>query len=413
MNKLQEIFDAGKPEILSEKKRPDGNTMTVLVPWVQADKKNQNKRSYPLALLQREVARIQSAVKKGAMIGAGDHPIGGLADIKTSSHILQKVWLDSKGKGYAEMKILPTQRGNTIQTLINNGAELGVSSRGFGNVSDTGVVQNDYKLMGIDIVTSPSYKEGTFNKNDIFESLEFEEENKEDLMFGLSEKYVEAMIESIYGMQIDEQTFEGGLEDFKKQKGNLVKAEILVAHEFFESTELALKHLGAEDEIKRIAVAPIQKRVTVADCYYEAQMAGVSPQEYCDRINAKIDQQEKLESESDFTTHEVSAILEEARQAGIDITDEKERKRILDIVREQEKQKALTENERAEIVAKRTGATVEFVKEIWAIERKKKAKEKKKFDKIQGRIREEDQAGFGSESRPDARKISKKILEGE
>lgn len=188
MNELRELQFEDEPIVLNEREIKDGDSMTVLVPWIQSDKKNRNGRTYPKALLQREVAKIQSSVKKGAFVGTGDHPESGIEDIATASHIVQGVWLDKKGKGWAEMKIIPTDRGNNVMTLIDQGAQLGVSARGFGTVDEkTGEVQDDYKLIGIDIVTNPSYKEGVFNKKNVFESLDFGSSDKNKLEDKLDE----------------------------------------------------------------------------------------------------------------------------------------------------------------------------------------------------------------------------------
>lgn len=178
MSELREIIEA-KVKILSEKTEED--SMDILVSWIQSDKKNQNGRTYKLSLLQREVSRIQSAVRKGAFVGTGDHPAGGLADVATASHIVNKIWLDEKGKGMAEMKIIGTERGKNIMTLIRNNAQLGVSARGFGNVSPAGFVEDDYRLMGIDIVLNPSYKGAVFDKGNICESQNFEEDEDPEL----------------------------------------------------------------------------------------------------------------------------------------------------------------------------------------------------------------------------------------
>lgn len=221
MKELRELQFEDEPIVLSERKAGDGDSMTVLVPWIQADKKNQNKRSYPLALLQREVARIQGAVKKGAFVGTGDHPAGGLADVATASHIVQKVWLDKKGKGWAEMKIIPTNRGENVMTLIDQDAQLGVSARGFGTVDEkTGEVQNDYKLVGIDIVTNPSYKEGTFSKSNIFESLDFEAGDAENK---LEDKFNEDLSPKNNTDKTIIMESEMKLKDFKKEHPEEVK----------------------------------------------------------------------------------------------------------------------------------------------------------------------------------------------
>ena len=96
MKKLQELIEA-KAKILSENK--DDNVMNVSVPWIQADKKNQNGRTYPKSLLQREIARVQSSVKKGSFIGTGDHPFSGIENIATTSRIVTAWSFDYKGQG--------------------------------------------------------------------------------------------------------------------------------------------------------------------------------------------------------------------------------------------------------------------------------------------------------------------------
>ena len=105
--------------------------------------------------------------------------------------------------------------------------------------------------------------------------------------------------------------------------------------------------------------------------------------------------------------------VEEARQAGFNMGDKDERKRMLDIVKKQKTINAITEDEKAEIVAKKTGSTKEFVLEIWAKDRKKKDEERIKKEKIHSRLMEEEQSGFGRETRPDVRKRSLKILDEE
>ncbi len=173
---IRELIET-KIRILNEKKSKDGDVMNISVPWIKSDVKNQNGRIYPKALLQREIARVQSSVKKGSFIGTGDHPASGLEDIETASHIVTALSMDENGQGTAELRILPTTRGKNIQTLIRNNATLGVSCRGFGNIGRDGTVLDDYKLMGLDIVTNPSFKNATFSQKNVFESLSFEEKN--------------------------------------------------------------------------------------------------------------------------------------------------------------------------------------------------------------------------------------------
>jgi len=207
MNKLQEIYET-KVRILSENK--DSNVMNVMVPFIQSDIKNQNGRIYKKSLLQREIARVQGSVKRGSFIGAGDHPSSGLADIATASHIVTALSLDEKGQGTAELRILPTERGKSIQTLIRNNAQLGVSIRGFGDLKN-GVVQDNYKLVGLDIVTNPSFKNAVFDKSNIFESQNFEEEANEGL-----EKEINALEKESW-LSACESGYKGTQEEWEKQ----------------------------------------------------------------------------------------------------------------------------------------------------------------------------------------------------
>ena len=162
------------------------------------------------------------------------------------------------------------------------------------------------------------------------------------------------------------------------------------------------------DEKEKISPAPIRKKVTSGEVYLEARMAGVDPKIYAEKMNDNLEK-----SVSDLSPGEIVVALDEARQGGIDTGDEAERRKVLEIRIQQKTRKVLTEDERAVIVAMRTGSTAERVKEIWAFEHKKKAEEEKKSGKIDLLVKERMASGFGQEARPESRKISRRILEGE
>ena len=252
MKKLQELIEA-KAKILSESK--DDNVMNVSVPFIQSDVKNRNGRIYKKSLLQREIARVQGSVKKGSFIGAGDHPQGGIENIATASHIVTKLSLDEKGKGTAELRILPTERGKTIQTLIRNDAQLGVSVRGFGEVGRDGIVSDSYKLVGLDIVTNPSFKDSVFDKSNIFESQNFEEEANENL-----EKEIQALEKESY-LGACESGYKGSQEDWEKQYSNSLR----------EAMGLP-KAEGRETPVEKLTEEQIRKRIF--SYYQEAVTAG-------------------------------------------------------------------------------------------------------------------------------------------
>jgi len=57
--------------------------------------------------------------------------------------------------GYGRLKLLPTPMGNICKTLIENGVKLGVSSRGSGNVTESGNV-SEFEIQTVDLVANPS-----------------------------------------------------------------------------------------------------------------------------------------------------------------------------------------------------------------------------------------------------------------
>jgi len=255
MAELREIQFEDEPIVLSEKEIKDEKFMDILVPWIQANKKNQNGRTYPESLLQREVARIQKAVEAGSLVGTGDHSPSGLADIATASHIVKKVWLDKKGKGWAEMRVVGTGRGKNIMTMINQGAQLGVSPRGFGTVDEkTGEVQSDYKLMGIDIVTNPSYKEGVFNKENVFESLDFKSDDDENKLEDELNKSSSPKNKTI----VEEKIMK--LEDLKKEHPELVKQI-----EDEKATALKAEADAATEKEKDTEITTLEEKVTTLE----------------------------------------------------------------------------------------------------------------------------------------------------
>ena len=215
MNKklLREIEISGV-SVLSEDKAK--NTMNILAPWTEADKLNKNNRKYPLALLQREVDKIQEKINSGMLVGNADHPGTGFANIENASHIVKKLWLDKSGKGFAELKILPTPKGKIIQTIISENGRLGLSSRGYGNVDPTTrIVEKNFSLTGLDVVMNPSFDTATFNKENIFESADFVQDKKEKVVKEVGLKSKKDLMWLIYNRDCNRNLFRGSFEEWK------------------------------------------------------------------------------------------------------------------------------------------------------------------------------------------------------
>ena len=90
------------------------------------------------------------------MLGEVDHPADLRINLDRVSHMITKMWMDGPN-GYGKMKILPTPMGQLVQTMLQSGVKLGVSSRGSGNVAEDGSGKvSDFEIITVDVVAQPS-----------------------------------------------------------------------------------------------------------------------------------------------------------------------------------------------------------------------------------------------------------------
>lgn len=123
--------------------------------FVQAEQRNQNGRVYPLAEIKKAVDEIDQRIRKGeTVMGELDHPPELQINLDRVSHIIQDMWMDGNN-GIGKLKLIETPMGNIASALMKAGAALGVSSRGSGNVSDSGIVDG-FECVTVDIVAQPS-----------------------------------------------------------------------------------------------------------------------------------------------------------------------------------------------------------------------------------------------------------------
>ena len=128
--------------------------------FMQSEKKNKNGRIYPMPVLEKEVNRyVKEYVKPKRAFGELGHPDGPTVNLDRASHMIQS--LKKEGKDFVgRAKILDTPNGKIVKCLIDEGARLGVSSRGMGTLkpeSKAQVVQDDFYLAtAADIVADPS-----------------------------------------------------------------------------------------------------------------------------------------------------------------------------------------------------------------------------------------------------------------
>jgi hypothetical protein len=124
----------------------------------KADTLNQNGRIYPLVILEREVRNYQKFIRENRALGECDHPDSSVVELKNVSHIIREAYMDG-GICYGNVELLDTPCGKILQSLVESGVTLGISSRGVGSTRDDGdsqVVQDDFQLICWDFVSEPS-----------------------------------------------------------------------------------------------------------------------------------------------------------------------------------------------------------------------------------------------------------------
>tara|TARA_R110002020_G_scaffold204168_1_gene408069 strand:- start:992 stop:1597 length:606 start_codon:yes stop_codon:yes gene_type:complete len=124
----------------------------------EGDRKNGNGRIYPTNILSREVDNYKAIVKEKRALGELDHPESSIINLNNVSHMVVDVWMDNKSV-MGKLKVMDTPSGKILRSLIEAGAQLGISSRGLGSVEEKGgetIVQDDFQLICFDIVSDPS-----------------------------------------------------------------------------------------------------------------------------------------------------------------------------------------------------------------------------------------------------------------
>lgn len=140
----------------------DSNTKQYFIEgiFMQANIQNRNGRIYPLEILEREVSLYnKNFISKNRAFGECDHPEELNIALERVSHRIVELYRD--GNNFiGKAKIMDTPRGRILKTFIDEGAQLGVSSRGVGSLQENAqgvqVVQEDFHLCTIDAVSDPS-----------------------------------------------------------------------------------------------------------------------------------------------------------------------------------------------------------------------------------------------------------------
>lgn len=127
--------------------------------FAQAVKPNRNGRTYPKPVLEKALSAYTPMIEAKRSMGELNHPSHPQVNLERASHIIESLkWDGNNIMGRAKiMTLMPM--GIIAKNLIDEGVQLGVSTRGMGSLKSVGglnEVQADYTLNTIDIVSDPS-----------------------------------------------------------------------------------------------------------------------------------------------------------------------------------------------------------------------------------------------------------------
>ena len=146
------------PAMIKESREKNAGKIIMKGILQKADTLNQNGRIYPIDVLQREVRNYQKFIVENRALGELDHPDSSVVNLKNVSHLVREAYLEN-GVVYGSVEILDTPSGKILQSLVESGVKLGISSRGVGSTKKQGdyfVVQDDFQLICWDYVSEPS-----------------------------------------------------------------------------------------------------------------------------------------------------------------------------------------------------------------------------------------------------------------
>jgi hypothetical protein len=148
-------FDQAKIVLESEEDGNGGKSLHLNGICIQGDIRNANQRVYSSQEIGKAVKTLNEQIAGGySVCGEVDHPQDLKINLDRVSHMITKMWMDGPN-GYGKLKIIPTPMGQLVQTMLQSGVKLGVSSRGSGEVDGNGNVQG-FEIITVDVVAQPS-----------------------------------------------------------------------------------------------------------------------------------------------------------------------------------------------------------------------------------------------------------------
>ena len=145
-------------DLIVESRDQNGGKIVLKGVLQKSETVNQNGRIYPRPILEREIRNYQKFIQENRAMGECDHPDSSVVELKNVSHLIREAYMEGDTV-YGSVELLDTPCGKLLQSLVESGVKLGISSRGVGSTKREGeyqVVQDDFQLICWDFVSEPS-----------------------------------------------------------------------------------------------------------------------------------------------------------------------------------------------------------------------------------------------------------------
>jgi len=174
MELLTEDLNSTESGLITESIQNGANVFLSGI-FMQAGIKNRNGRVYSLSEMSSEMANANKKIQEtNGIMGELDHPNNLSINLANVSHVITELGMNGNNV-MGKAKLLETPMGKIAKELINSGVALGVSSRGAGNVTESGDV-NGFNFLTVDIVATPSCASAV--PKTVFEALDMSRNGK-------------------------------------------------------------------------------------------------------------------------------------------------------------------------------------------------------------------------------------------
>ena len=163
---IEDVDNTNFEYIVEEGTDNKRRSMFIQGVFMEAEKRNKNNRVYPINELSREVERyIKEMVASGRAMGELNHPTNADVDLERACHMVTELKRNNN-QFIGKSKILSTPSGKIVESLINDGVKVGMSTRSLGKLNEESDGINkvsDMRLVAIDCVADPSCSDAFVN----------------------------------------------------------------------------------------------------------------------------------------------------------------------------------------------------------------------------------------------------------